>query len=455
MNWLIVVSLVPVLIVGALLAIRRPLRYLLPAYAALLPYGSSISTGLPSSFGSMSSVLGLLLALGLLAQMWTSRRGAPGLSATAPLWLLFLAVTGITVFWSVAPRVTAAEVLILTSQVVLFVLLALTNVDRSVLRRTENYLLVGAVACAVFGVAQLTVLGGLPIRESGTSPRFGNGLLGPNNQAAAFLLPFAIALTRLALQQALRQRLFYAGVAGVMLTGILLTGSRGGLLGVVMTGAVVTLLLPRGRAVLVGGAAVGLVGVALVFTLHPGGIGERQTGQTDSSGRTDIWRVGLSACSQYCLTGSGWGTFPEVYAERLETVPEARVLVRGASFEPHNIWLLAAVESGLAGFLLLSGGLLLGLRGAWRLPVSVRAAPAAGLAGTAVAGFFLSNLEYKFFWFALVYPVLWGNATRRESVEWAAGTSSSGAMGGYDALVAVAPLVPGEAGARAAVPRSG
>ena len=414
MIWLVLLAAVPILLAAVIVAVRQPLLYLLPAYAALMPYGSSISTGLPSSFGSLSSAVGLLLALGLIAQMATARRGAPSLAGSAPLWLLFLAVCGLTVFWSVAPRVTASEVTILASQVLLFVLLAVSDIDRRVLARTENALLLGAVSCALYGVAQLTVLGGLPVRDTGTSPRFGNGLLGPNNQAAAFLLPLAVALMRLAVRHALRERMLYAGVIAVLLTGVLLTGSRGGLLGVLTTGALILLLVPRGRGVLMTGGALAAAALVIVLTVHPGGVGERQSAQSDSSGRTDIWRVGLSACSQYCLTGSGWGTFPQVYSDQLESVPDARVLVRGSAFEPHNIWLLSLVEAGVTGLLLLTSGLLLALRTAWRLPLALRAAPAAGLAGTIVAAVFLSNLEYKFFWFALVFPVLWRNATLRE-----------------------------------------
>ena len=39
----------------------------------------------------------------------------------------------------------------------------------------------------------------------------------------------------------------------------------------------------------------------------------------DSTGRTEIWRLGLSACSDHCLAGSGWGTFPDVYQDQFRT----------------------------------------------------------------------------------------------------------------------------------------
>ena len=98
---------------------------------------------------------------------------------------------------------------------------------------------------------------------------------------------------------------------------------------------------------------------ALVWTTHPFGLAERTfASATSSSGRLDIWQVGLAACADYCGIGSGWGTFPDVYAETQATVPGARVLTgEEGSYQAHNLWLLAIVELGVAGLLLLLIGL--------------------------------------------------------------------------------------------------
>jgi O-antigen ligase len=90
---------------------------------------------------------------------------------------------------------------------------------------------------------------------------------------------------------------------------------------------------------------------------QPAGVASRSfDSATSSSGRTDIWQVGLAACSDYCAFGSGWGTYPQVYAETQASVPGARVLVGDqGSYQPHNLWLLAIVELGLPGLLLGAG----------------------------------------------------------------------------------------------------
>jgi hypothetical protein len=149
---------------------------------------------------------------------------------------------------------------------------------------------------------------------------------------------------------------------------------------------------------------------------------------TSSSGRTSIWHVGLAACPQYCPFGSGWGTFPDVYAATQATVPGASVLTgTGGSYQPHNLWLLAAIELGLPGLLLMAAGLGLALLEALRLPASLRRAPLSALVGTIVAATFLSNLEFKFFWMALIAVALAHNLAEADPDF--AGSESAGSTG--------------------------
>ena len=410
MELLVAVVLAPFVVALLVAGLRQPLRVALPAYAFFLPYGSGLPAGLPSAFGSASSLVGVVLAVGLLVQLTTTRRGTPRLTAAVPVWLMFLGIAGASAFWSIAPQVTVRSFAVLAGLTILYALLAVSRIDRAALLRTENALILGAVVAVLYGLAQLLLLGGLPTDDQG-SPRFGNGLLGPNNQAAALLLPLAIALARTAARPRVLDRLAHAVLAGLMLVGIIMTGSRGGLLAAAVTAALVVMLTPRGRGALMGFGAVAAAMLALVLLVNPAGVGERQTNQTDSSGRAEIWRVGIHACQSVCLTGSGWGTFPRLYAQERASVPDVRVLRRGTAFEPHNIWLLAAVEAGFVGLVLLSAGLFLTLVDALRLPVGVRGPPIAALAGTLAAGFFLSNLEFKFFWMMLAYVALVANCT--------------------------------------------
>jgi len=403
-----VVALSPLLVAYVIACFRDPVRYALPPYAILIPFGSSFEVA-PGPFGGVSSLLGLLLGAAILTQLVTTRRGSVRIPLAVPEWLAFLALSGFSLFWSIAPVATFEDFRILASQVLLLVALVLTKFDMRSLRLFATSLMAGGVAVVCYGLAQMTVLGGLPGRRTGPgdgAPRFGDDLLGANNEAAALLLPLAIAVTR-TLTESGRSRLFHGAATLLLLLGILMTGSRGGLLGAFVVLAVVLWLgvAPRARKVGVAATVVVLVALALVF--QPFGFGRRQVeNSTNSSGRTDIWLVGAGACPLYCLGGAGWGAFPTVYQQELSSTPEARVQPRGATFEPHSIFLLAVIELGLPGLVLLLLGLAIGLVSAWRLPAAMRAPPMAALLSTVASSFFLSNMNFKFFWAVIAYVAI-------------------------------------------------
>lgn len=411
--WLLV-ALIPVALAFVVAGLRDPVRVALPAYAVVVPFGSGI-TVFGRGFGSLSSIVGIVLAAGLLFQLATVRRASARIPATVPLWLALLALTGITIFWSLRPQATAAGFMSFASLVLLYAVIAVTRVDRAELTRFENALLLGGVASSCYGIAQLLFFGGLPVSEAG-SVRFGNDLLGPNNQAAALLLPLAIALGRLVTRERQR-RLLHLGVIGVLLTGIVMTGSRGGLVALVVALAVSIMASRQGRGLLIGYSVAGTLFVAALVVSQPGGIGERtlekstETLHSASSGRSEIWSIALYSCETYCLTGAGWQMFPTVYAQSQSYVPDAQVLPSGATREAHNIWILVVIELGLAGFVLLLLALGTTVVSAFNLPDHLRGPPLAAVAGTVVASFFLSNLEYKFWWIALIYAVVCHNCS--------------------------------------------
>lgn len=410
---LLTVAAVPFIIAFAAACLRDPLRHALPAYAALVPFSSLLSFA-PGRFGSLSTILGLVLGVALLGQLVTTRRGSPRIPLEVPIWLAFLAWCGLSIFWSIAPRATAEDFALLASLVLLFVALALTRVDPLALRRFELGTVLGGVLIVAYGVAQLALTG----QGAGVSAaRFGDDLLGANNQAAALLLPIAITAARAVTGPRVGgHRLAYGAATLFMVLGVILTGSRGGLLAtLVVLGSVLFFTGARTATKLALTAAAAVL-LAVVLLVNPGGVGERQVTNDTSSGRSEIWAVGLHSCRLYCLTGAGWGSFPVVYEEEQPSVPEARALKGGTAYEPHNILLLAAVEVGVPGLLLVLAALAVATRSALRLPRYMRGPPAAALAGTLVSSFFLSNLEFKFFWAVLMYVVISSSvaAVRRE-----------------------------------------
>ncbi len=396
----VLLAISPLLAVVLVWAMRNPVDILLPAYAVLVPFGSGLSVpGLSGPFGSPSSVLGLLLIFSLgyrfLAGSGRLLEAPPALG----VWLLFLAYAGLSVVWSVDSGLTVAGCLVFAGLLALYFVVRVQPVTAAQLSRTASALVLGGVLASLYGLGQ-AVTGTLPTSDTGVA-RLGGDLIDPNHTAAALILPLVLALTRLMQAGHPRRRAVAGAAVAVMLAADVITGSRSGILGAAAAIGVVA-LTSRHRARIVVGLSVViavLVGVFALTPLNPPG----RLSSESTSGRIDIWRVGLEACTQYCATGSGWNTFGIVYAETLPRVLEARVSPRGTNFQPHNILLLLLIETGLPGLTLGAAGIGFILLEAWRLPAQLRGPPLGAFVGLLVTGMFIGNLEFKYWWMVPVY----------------------------------------------------
>ena len=141
--------------------LREPLRVALPIYTALIPFGGLLSVG------HLAVRVGVLAAWVCCSApaCWPSsssgRRFAPRLSASVPVWTVFLGLAVASTFWTVNRSVTLEGLGVLASLVVVFLLVAVSDVDRAVVRRTETSLLIGSVAAVGYGIFQLVFEGGL------------------------------------------------------------------------------------------------------------------------------------------------------------------------------------------------------------------------------------------------------------------------------------------------------
>ncbi len=174
------------------------------------------------------------------------------------------------------------------------------------------------------------------------------GLMGDPNDLALCLLMSVPFLAEATLHPRLRaKRGFWAVLLVINLAGIVVTQSRGGLLGLAAALYVVMRRRIASRAV----TAV-LVGVALVGTVMYSGITERQTvvlegGPIDASarGRIDAWYAGARMFKANPLTGVGLLQATPMYNYYAVNPIDWR------SKTSHNIFVQAAAEAGLLGLL--------------------------------------------------------------------------------------------------------
>lgn len=403
------VLVVPLIVVVAVAGLRWPLRFMFAAYAFILPFGSGIELpiGMPPPFNTLSTLIGLFATLAILAHLALVPRRANRIHPSVPLWLIFTGIAGLTFIWSANPADRGDDYAVLVSLVALYVAASLMPVEREDVDRIEKGIAGGGAVTGIYALVLLAT-GSLPQTGGGT-PRFataggaGEGGTDPNITAAALLLPLAIAAARAIRAEESRRGRILFGISGALAgAAILLTGSRGGLLAGVVILAMLT--INEGRRVVIGWLAGGAVALTvLTLSLAPGAL-IGHLGKETSSGRTDIWRVGLSACQSYCLTGSGWSTFQDVYRDALGDTPNAREF--GFKPKAHNVFLRLAIETGILGLAVAIAALILHLREAALLPRAVRGPPLAGIVGVLIANMFLSNIDFKYFWVVLIYGTL-------------------------------------------------
>lgn len=387
--------------IGSLPRLRPPIRLLLGVYAFVLPFGSAVSLpGGPSGFNTLSSLAGALVCGGLLLHVPLRQGRAPAPPSASLPWLLLVGWAGLTTLWSPSFEVSSRAFLVLFSLIALYTL----AIHAPIQARDVRWLEAGVVAGATLHAARGVYLGltGQLQQVNGMLPRFSTEGGDPNITAATFLLPLFLALWWSGHATTSARRVAALAAATVLIAAVVLTGSRGGLVAVAVT--LPLLLQQADRAArwrLTTATVVLALASAAAFVVGPPGLQEHLS-RTGSTGRTDIWVVGLTACEDGCWVGHGWGSFGLIYRETW--LGDLAVTGNGdKTWAPHNILLGVLVEAGLVGVVLLVLGFSLLVRELLRLPRPVRGAPLCALASLLASNVFLSNVGFKYFWLTLLY----------------------------------------------------
>ncbi len=247
------------------------------------------------------------------------------------------------------------------------------------------------------------------------------GTLPDPNEFAAFLVPALLIAGAFAVTAAgALRRMAFAGVAAACGVGILLSGSRGGIIAALAALAAWTIFGGRWRLkVLATAAVVALVAVAYLNAYADPATRERVMQVTEQeqltadggTGRTDIWEVGLRAFDDNPVRGAGIGNYTEATPRYLDQPG----LVRRTDYfletpkVAHNTYLHVLVEVGVVGMTLLGIVLLLVVASAVRAARAFRRhgdgqmellsrSLFAGLVGMLAAAFFISGQYQRALW---------------------------------------------------------
>lgn len=363
--------LAPVLLLAGLAGLALLTRPV--ATLALLTVAQTASFSDVAAEHGIPVVHTALLALGVAVIVLGRRRGELRLSWSPvfALALVYLASRAVPALTSASVQTSFASVVATAKDLLFLVIVVL------LLGSTRRYgVFVAATAGTVAALCGLSLVQEFALHNATTFGGFSNVPLGldlgsatsrhsgpspdPNFWGRVVVLVVPLALTALAASVRSWTRTFWSLATLLLLGGLYLTSSRGGLLAV--AAAVVAWALLAGRA-----TRRWLLGAPLVVALGMlvPGVGSRlatliaaptSTGTIEPSiaGREGAQRVALDMFAHHPLVGLGPDTFPLV-----EPSYQRRLGLLASNPAPHNLYLQLLAETGLvglAGWLVLVAG---------------------------------------------------------------------------------------------------
>ncbi len=220
--------------------------------------------------------------------------------------------------------------------------------------RRDAMRILGAIVIGA-SIAAASAIVAPPPPESAVYGRATGTVGDPNELAAALLVGLAIAVA-FAVNRHIRPplRAMCAGAAVLCLAGILLSLSRGGLIG---TGCALLIAIAvggrwRGRVLaLCGSLAVLAVGYFAFIASLPAKQRVLDVGGGGGTGRLDLWTVGLRMIEAHPVRGVGSGQFPLVSVHYLlrPGLIQSGAFILSTPKVAHNTYLNITAELGLVG----------------------------------------------------------------------------------------------------------
>ncbi len=334
-------ALVPLV---AVVSVRWPM-VTLALFVALIPIEQVVVI---DGLGTISRFVGVLFAV----TYGLPRLGRLSFAATPTAAWAFLAWAVLSLLWALDPATAWAEIPTLLQLFVIAVLIADVVVQRPAMVRSLLWIYsLSAVATAAVGIQTFIAFG--PAGEARAA-----AIQNQNPaQFAGVLLPALV----FGLYELLNgdRRIVGGAIALISTAGILVSGTRGAWVSVVIVFLV--FILPRlgPRRLL---SATALLAVIVVLTFQIPGVSSLvaqrvQTAlTTGGAGRTDIWTVALTSYGTAPVLGVGYANFPVAYTRDAVITPNLTPAAANLppTLGPHNLVVGTVVELGPVGLALLA-----------------------------------------------------------------------------------------------------
>jgi len=341
--WICISSaLIPLL---AFLSIKKPFVFPFGAYVFFLPFDSVLSITGSTKGATLTKLLGIMTIIALVfIGTFKNRLKTPSFSV---IWLTLLIVLGvISASWAIQPALVLQIIPTAIGLLLLYIVAATVQIQKSEFETLKWFILVGGLIAAIVSIYLFSE--GYFYKTSARATMLaGERQTNPNMFAFSLLLPVAVCIEMMLRKNRKMIRIFFGIILGVLVFSIIITGSRGGMLGIAIL-AIVTIYFTRQKVTLTTMAAI--IGIILALFI-PDFFSERWGRLQDdyAGGRLSILYVAWFALGRYWLYGAGLRNFPNAYSEFSYHAP----LYMGTHVDSHNVYIEIFVELGIVGICLM------------------------------------------------------------------------------------------------------
>ncbi|MFN6945102.1 MAG: O-antigen ligase family protein [Cytophagaceae bacterium] len=341
-----VILLIPIFIY---LSIEKPFIFPFGFYVLLLPFDNVLSIS-GATGPTITKFLGILTIIVLLLKGLFEKK-LKKLSTPSIYWLILIIYAILSIVWAYNPYPVRSILPTAIGLLSLYLIASSYKIRGTDFDTLKWYIVAGGFLSAIYTIYIYVFMNlgetrvSLNISEERTSD--------PNMFAFSLLLPASICIERVLNQRKKALKAILIVMFGFIISGILLTGSRGGTLGLVAIIVIYTFYTKNKLwmvTIFLGASIILMPFVPWSFLLERWDTALEGGG----AGRTTIWYYGLKMFAHYWLIGAGLNNFVIVYSEFAHFTPFSHTIYRGS----HNIYLQILVELGFVGFILFISGLI-------------------------------------------------------------------------------------------------
>lgn len=389
------------------LCIEKPFIFPFGLYVFLLPFDQVLVLIESERGPTFTKFLGMLTILVFLCKgLFEKKLKEP--DSVSISWLLFISFGMLTMLWAINKPLLIGTLPTSVGLIILYLVVGSYRLHRQEYEIIKWFIICGGLLAGLLLIYKYRLIGDSQRMSIG----IGDRTSGLNQSAYAFIIPIAVCMEKLLRVKKLLMKVFFGVFVGIIVFSVILTGSRGGLLGV---GALLIIFILSSKRKLSFLIMLILIG-AVLASFIPLSFFERwgAAAETGGSGRFEIWYVGLKSLEKYWLFGAGLHNFSTAFYEYSHFSSG----FKGEARDSHNLYIGTFVELGIIGFTLMTLAIIQHYRAIklcfskYNIENSMLAAALAGILVTNIFGFFI---WLKSFWLIFMMIAMYRNVVSMEN----------------------------------------